>query len=56
MMATEPRAGKRMKVTERKTKVDGAQLLDDIARHCPDAAKNHPGDGQSEYPRPGGAL
>ena len=39
-MATEPLAGKRMtRVTERKTKVDWANFLADIAAHYPDARK-----------------
>ena len=39
-MASEPLAGKRMtKVTERKTKVDWAQFLQDIAEHYPSAQK-----------------
>jgi hypothetical protein len=39
-MASEPLAGKRMtKVTERKTKVDWAQFLQDIAEHYPTAKK-----------------
>jgi hypothetical protein len=39
-MASEPLAGKRMtKVTERKTKVDWAQFLLDIAEHYPSAQK-----------------
>jgi len=39
-MASEPLAGKRMtKVTERKTKVDWAQFLQDIAEHYQAAQK-----------------
>ena len=39
-MATEPLAGKRMtKVTERKTKIDWAQFLADIAKHYQDATR-----------------
>ena len=39
-MALEPLAGKRMtKVTERRTKIDWAQFLADIAAHYVDAAK-----------------
>lgn len=39
-MASEPLAGKRMtKVTERKTKVDWAQFLQNIAEHYPSAQK-----------------
>lgn len=39
-MATEPLAGKRMtKVTERKTKIDWAHFLRDIAEHYADAEK-----------------
>lgn len=39
-MANEPLAGKRMtKVTERKTKVDWAQFLQNIAEHYPSAQK-----------------
>lgn len=39
-MACEPLAGRRMtKVTERRTKLDWAQFLEDIAQRYPDAAK-----------------
>ena len=39
-MATEPLAGRRLtKVTERRTKIDWALFLDDIARQYPDATR-----------------